>query len=254
MPDYNISTSSWSVVKNTDYEVIVLPWGSFEAHNYHLPYSTDSIQAEAIALESARIAWESAARVAVLPAIPFGVQTGQQDIKLDINLNPSTILKITSDIIETLNRQKLYKFVVLNGHGGNEFKPVLRELQYKYPKMFLSLVNWYAQAEIKQVFENPGDHAAEMETSMMLHIAPELVSDPAKAGEGKSFQFKIPGLNNGTAWAERQWSKISEDTGVGNPRGASKEKGEILFNLLCRKIAGYLVDLHKADLNQLYQR
>ena len=87
---YVIAEANWKTIKETPYEVIVLPWGATEAHNYHLPYATDNIQCDFVAAEAARIAWEQGARVGVLPTIPFGVNTGQLDIKLDINMNPST--------------------------------------------------------------------------------------------------------------------------------------------------------------------
>ncbi|HET7622444.1 MAG TPA: creatininase family protein, partial [Gemmatimonadaceae bacterium] len=90
MPDrpYIIAESNWQTVRDTPYSVAVLPWGATEAHNYHLPYATDIIESEAVAAEAARMAWDAGARVAVLPAVPFGVNTGQLDIKLCINMNP----------------------------------------------------------------------------------------------------------------------------------------------------------------------
>lgn len=58
---YILFENNWKTVSKTDYEVVVLPWGAVEAHNLHLPYGTDVIQSEAIAAESARIAWEKIA-------------------------------------------------------------------------------------------------------------------------------------------------------------------------------------------------
>src|SRR5213079_342591 len=81
-------------------DLAVLPWGATEAHNYHLPYGTDIIEAEHIASGAARLAWEKGARIMVLPVIPFGVNTGQADIRLDMNINPSTQAAILADIIE----------------------------------------------------------------------------------------------------------------------------------------------------------
>lgn len=63
----------------------VLPWGATEAHNYHLPYSTDTVEAESMAAGAAKYAWEKGAKVIVLPAIPFGVNTGQHDVPLRIS-------------------------------------------------------------------------------------------------------------------------------------------------------------------------
>src|SRR5688500_14983254 len=85
---YILAETTWKTVRETRYEVAVLPWGATEAHNFHLPYATDTIQCDALAAESARVAWEAGARVVVLPTVPFGVQTTQLDIPLCLNMNP----------------------------------------------------------------------------------------------------------------------------------------------------------------------
>jgi len=61
-----------------------------QAHNYHLPYGTDNFETDVLVNESARLAWEKNEKVIVLPTIPVGVNTGQHDIKLTLNLYPST--------------------------------------------------------------------------------------------------------------------------------------------------------------------
>ena len=86
MRHYVLSETNWKTVKDREYDLAILPWGATEAHNYHLPFGTDNFETELIAIESARLAWEKKARVIVLPTIPFGVNTGQKDIKLTINL------------------------------------------------------------------------------------------------------------------------------------------------------------------------
>ena len=58
-----IAETNWKHVKATRYEVAMLPWGATEAHNWHLPYATDSLQNDAIAAEAGRIAWEAGAIV-----------------------------------------------------------------------------------------------------------------------------------------------------------------------------------------------
>ncbi|MEQ8424574.1 MAG: creatininase family protein, partial [Cyclobacteriaceae bacterium] len=126
MRPYLLSENNWKEIKNAKYGLAILPWGATEAHNFHLPYGTDIIEAEEIAAESARIAWEKGAKVIVLPVIPFGVNTGQQDIKLDMNMNPSTQMMVLRDVIEVLNRHEIFKLVILNSHGGNDFKPMIR--------------------------------------------------------------------------------------------------------------------------------
>src|SRR5688500_15176367 len=122
---YILAENNWKTVRDTRYEVAVLPWGACEAHNYHLPYGTDIIEAEHVAAEAARLAWEAGQKVIVLPVIPFGVNTGQFDVALDMNLNPSTQLAILNDLIEVLNRHQVYKLIILNSHGGNDFKTMI---------------------------------------------------------------------------------------------------------------------------------
>ena len=85
-----LAESTWPMVEAHGWQVAVLPWGATEPHNLHLPYATDTIQAEAVATRAAAAAWEAGARVAVLPAVPFGVQTGQLDLTFALNMNPST--------------------------------------------------------------------------------------------------------------------------------------------------------------------
>ena len=140
MRPYILAETNWKALKQDKFDLAILPWGATEAHNYHLPYATDNYEADALAAESARIAHDKGGKLIVLPTIPFGVNTGQSDIYLDINLNPSTQLAILSDIIETLNRQGIHKLLIFNSHGGNNFKPLVRELGLKFPKMFISFL------------------------------------------------------------------------------------------------------------------
>jgi creatinine amidohydrolase len=249
---YILAENTWKTVKDEKYEVAVLPWGACEAHNYHLPYGTDIIEANEVAAEAARLTWEGGNKVIVLPAIPFGVNTGQFDVMLDINLNPSTQLAILRDIVTVLNRQGVYKLIILNSHGGNDFKTMIRELGLQFPDMFLSQCNWYQALDQKQFFENKDDHAGEMETSVILHLAPHLVSPLSQAGDGAAKKFRISGIREGWAWAERKWMQVTKDTGVGDPRKATAEKGAAFFMAVTTKVSQFFTEVAKADRNDLY--
>ena len=250
---YVLADTNWKHLKDEKFDFAVLPWGATEAHNYHLPYSTDVIEGTAIAEEAGRIAWEKGAKVIILPTIPFGVNTGQSDIYLDMNLNPSTQFAILKDIIEVLDRQGIRKFMILNSHGGNNWKSIIRELGLLYPKMFLCVGEWVKVVNRNDFFDDPGDHADEMETSLILHLAPELVLPKKDWGEGKEKKNKIKAFNEDWAWTERPWSQISEDTGVGNPKAATKEKGEYFFNAICSKLGNLFWEISTADTNDLYE-
>jgi creatinine amidohydrolase len=248
-----LAHSHWKFIKDSDFDVAVLPWGATEAHNFHLPYGTDVLEAETIAAESARQAMEAGAKIIVLPAIPFGVNTGQHDIKLDINLNPSTQLIILDDIITSLARHNINKLIVLNAHGGNDFRQMLRELGLKYPAMWLFQANFYQIPLPEKLFDEPDDHAGEMETSLMLHLFPELVLPLEEAGDGASKKIGIKALQQKWAWTEREWSKVTRDTGVGNPHKATAEKGEKYFNYVTAQISAMLVEVAKIRREEAYQ-
>ena len=249
---YILAETTWKTAKDNDYEVALLPWGATEAHNYHLPYSTDVIQCDYIAAESARLAWEKKSKVIVLPTVPFGVNTGQLDIKLDINMNPSTQAAVLCDIVNSLSHQGISKMVVMNGHGGNDFKQMIREIQPDYPHMLISTLSWYQVINTDDFFDEPGDHAGEMETSNMLFVAPHLVQPLSEAGKGAESRFKPEGLRQGWVWAQREWSRATVDTGIGNPEKSKAEKGEVYLRVLTEKIAGFLIELAACNLDDLY--
>ncbi len=253
MDPFVLAESYWKDMKDQEIEVAVLPWGATEAHNLHLPFSTDNIMVERIARDSAGVAWEKGARVIVLPVIPFGVNTGQMDIRLNINLNPSTQMAILDDITHVLNGHGIHKFLILNGHGGNDFKQMVRELGLRYPEMFICAVNWFQSFNNADYFENGGGHADEMETSIMQFIVPGMVRPLSEAGEGKGRKFKIKALNEKWAWAERHWSEVTSDTGIGNPVLATAAKGEMCYNEIIEKISTLLSELAGADINDLYE-
>ena len=87
----------------------------------------------------------------------------------------------------------------------------------------------------------------------MLHIRPDLVLPLSEAGEGEARRFKVAALRDGWAWAPREWSRVTEDTGVGNPHAASAEKGATFLEAVAEKIAGFLVELAAADPGDMYQ-
>ena len=248
---YQLSDINWKAVRDTRYEVAVLPWGATEAHNLHLPYGTDNHESAYVAAESARRAWAKGARVAVLPGIPYGVNTGQLDIRLCVNMNPSTQAAVLGDIARSLEVQGVRKLLILNGHGGNDFRQMIRELQ-PVCEVFICAINWWSCVDPKQFFAEPGDHAGELETSAMLHIAPEMVLPLSEAGDGRARKFRLAGLRDGWAWAPRAWSRVTNDTGVGNPAAADAQKGRIFLDAVTERIGGFLVELAAADPEDMY--
>ena len=248
---YILAETNWQTVAQTPYEVAILPWGATEAHNYHLPYSTDVVQCDAIAAAAAGIAWEQAAQVIVLPTVPFGVNTGQLDIKLDLNLNPSTQLAVLRDLVEALAHQGIPKLLIVNGHGGNDFKQMVRELLPRHA-IFICCMDWYRIVDTG-LFAAGGDHANEMETSLMQYLRPDWVRPLSEAGSGREHKFKMTALREGWVWTQRDWTQATDDTGIGDPRQATPEKGRRCLEQVAAQLAEFLVELAAADLNDLYE-
>jgi len=252
MKPYILSEAHFGEVKEQDYQLAILPWGATEAHNYHLPYGTDNFETDSLVRASAGMAWDAGARVVVLPTIPIGVNTGQSDVEMTLNLNPSTQQSILEDLVESIDNHGIERLLVVNGHGGNDFKQMIRELGLHYPEMILATCNWFQSVDKSTIFEEEGDHADEMETSLMLYAHPKLVLPLKKAGSGVSKKFGIEGLNEPWAWTERKWVLASEDTGIGDPRKATAEKGERYFREVCEQLAKLMTGMANTSWEDLY--
>ena len=247
MRRYILEENNWKNVSTEDYRVAILPWGATEAHNFHLPYGTDTSLAVHVAAEAARHAWGQGVRCVVLPAQAYGVNSGQMEVKLCMNMHPSTQLIVLDNIIEVLLKAGLRRLVILNAHGGNQFQPLIRELSVKYPQMLMACCNWWHAAKAGDYFQEPGDHAGELETACMQAIAPDLVLPLTEAGTGEERRFKIQGLREKWAWTPRRWVLITQDTGVGNPAAAKPENGARFLKDCATRIGNFLCDFAAAE-------
>lgn len=246
-----LAEANWRTVKDEQFHTAVLPWGATEAHNYHLPYGVDNIQVKYVAERAVERAWQKGAKVVLLPGIDYGVNTGQLDVNLCMNMMPSTQLAILKDICDVLVRHNVQKLVILNGHGANNFVAIIRELALLLPDLFVTAVNWYKAAPVKDFFEEPGDHADEFETSCMMYIAPELVQPLHTAGDGATLNFNLKGYKEGWAWSQRPWTKITKDTGSGNPAKADPQKGKLFLEKTIENIGDFLHELSSRTIDQL---
>lgn len=245
----DLSTANWKDVKETKYDVVILPWGAIEPHNYHLPYTTDCYLSQHVALDSAVAAYEKSGAVcAVLPPVFLGSQNpGQWDLPLCIHTNSETQKAILSDIVDSLHIQDFRKLVIINGHGGNTFKPFVRDLAKKYPDFIIVALNWFDIVPTEGFFEEkPDEHGGEQETSVLMHYRPDLVKLD-QAGDGGILPVEIETLNRKIGWAPRNWQKVSKDTGIGNPRKSTAEKGKRYVAEVVDKISGLLADLKNYD-------
>ncbi len=231
--------------------VAVLPWGATEAHNYHLPHGTDVIEATALAERAAELAHARRARPVVLPTIPFGNNAQQLDQTATISFSTATALAILIDVARSLAKQGIDRLMILNAHGGNEFKPLARDVQAASGVMIVVVNFWQMRPDlVREIFDEPGDHAGELETSFLQHVRPDLVALD-QAGEGATRPFKLATLKSPGVWTPRPWSATHPDTGSGDPAKATPEKGRRYVEAIAAELANVLVERSAAKKGDL---
>ena len=244
--EIDLSISTYGVARQHRYDVAILPWGATEPHNLHLPYMTDCILSQAIAVDAAQRALDKYGTCCmVLPPVAMGSQNpGQRDLPFCIHYRYETQYAILKDIVASLSHQGMKRLLIINGHGGNSFKQMIRDLAVDYPDFLIASAEWFKMAPAKDYFEQPADHADEIETSVMMHYHTELVR-LEEAGEGKSRGFCIAALREGKVWMPRHWKLVTEDTGIGNPSLSTAEKGHRFADACAEGFACFLKDFSK---------
>lgn len=248
--EIDLSVSTYGVARQFKYDVAILPWGATEPHNLHLPYMTDCILSQAVALDAAeRALRQYGVRCMVLPPVAMGSQNpGQRDLPFCIHYRYETQFSILKDIVASLHHQGIRRLLIVNGHGGNSFKQMIRDLSLvTHPSsIMIASAEWFKMATAKDFFEQPGDHADEIETSVMMHYHPELVR-LEEAGEGKARSFVIEALREGKVWMPRHWTLVTDDTGIGNPALSTAEKGRRFADACADGFARFLRDFSKIN-------
>lgn len=244
----DLAIACYGDVRKLSYDLAILPWGATEPHNQHLPYLTDCILSHAIALDAANQALElHKVQCMVLPPVFMGSQNpGQRELLFCIHSRYETQKAILTDIVASLHHQGIRKLVIINGHGGNNFKNMIRDLAVDYPDFLIATTEWFTIIPPQGFFEEKDDHAGELETSVMLHYHPEWV-DMELAGEGVSKSFALASLNEKIAWVPRNWQRVTSDTGIGDPRKATSEKGKHYAAAVSSKLCQLFTELAHAQ-------
>ena len=257
MKSWKLAETNYGQIKQATYEIAVLPLGATEPHNLHLPYGTDTLEGTIVGEHICEAAQLKGAKVILLPTVPYGTETNMREMPLAMNINPSTLNAVVTDLIESLEQSGIKKILLLNSHGGNELKPLLRELHGKI-SAHLFLCNWYRTISdvYDDIFSAPEDHAGEMETSFLLAYAPHLVAKnddgSLTADDGKSSRMQFAALNEGWVSITRPWHLLTTNSGSGNPHAASAEKGRRLMEVIVERLATFLAELSRAELNERF--
>jgi creatinine amidohydrolase len=223
--EWELASTNLHRLSKRRYEVAVLPIGSIEAHNRHLPEGQDLFHVTHVARTACRIAWPNCESVICLPAIPYGVDCNLLAFPLSIHVSQATLDAVVRDVIVSLRHHGIRKIVLVNGHGGNDFKPLIRQIQSDLD-VFVFLSNWWTvgQDRYSEIFAIPDEHAGEMETSVAMALYPELI-EPNVAGDGKTPAFRFEALRKGWAQTSRDFAKLNDHCATADSSHATPEKG-----------------------------
>ncbi|GAB5404194.1 MAG: creatininase family protein [Aureliella sp.] len=241
-------------VRQAEFQVAMLPMGATEPHNLHLPYGTDSIEGRELANLCCERAWELGGRVAQLPVMPYGTESNLREFPLAMNLRPTTLFAILRDLVDTLEQSGIRKLLIFNSHGGNDFKPFLREI-YGESQVQVFLCNWYQMIGdvALKVCEHQEDHAGEMETSLIMSFRPDLVryvkEGKLAADAGSRAELRFEALRKGWVGLSRPWHLLTTNSGSGNPHCATAAKGEKLTRAIVDRIGPFIAELSKSSID-----
>lgn len=257
MRHYILSETNYGYTQDHPYEVAVLPLGATEPHNYHLPYGTDVYEGTIVGEKICEAAHNQGAKVVLLPTIPFGTETNMVRFPLAINVQPTTLYRFVTDIVESVARSGVKKIVLLNSHGGNDMKALLREL-YSHVDASVFLCNWYTVFSdvYSEIYEHHDDHAGEMETSFILAYQPHLVAKTADGqltgDAGATAKTRFDAVNRGWVSITRPWHLLTTASGSGYPHAATAAKAEKTMEVLVDRLGRFLVELSASKLDDKF--
>ena len=219
--------------------VIVMVTGALEAHGTHLPLATDSILPTFLAEKIAE-----KTNALVLPTIPFGDSWDFNTFAGTISIDPQDLTRFYISVMKAVFRHRFRYLVVLNGHGGNV--PALTmaaKASTKRDERIVIIVNWWrdlAEAARKIVEETPGGHAAEDETSEVMHVRPDLVDISKAVSHRVESKFTIISGN----YSE----ELLPSAMYGDPRKATEEKGRLIMEQAEEELIELINELERGNL------
>lgn len=241
-------------VRNLDLSsrVVVVPLGSLEQHGNHLPLITDSAIVGAVARA---VDAELPDDVITLPTLWLGHSTHHLAFSGTVSAYQEHYVAIVVDMCRSLVSAGARRIFLLNGHGGNDVpvRYALREVKSHFPNrpdlhvVFASY--WHLAADTLQSIRESGvggvGHACEMETSVMLHLHPELVDTAAARRDGPE---QVPPYRTSDmliaspVYRVYEFDEVSETGTIGYPDLASPEKGALFFQGIVRDVVSFVRD------------
>jgi creatinine amidohydrolase len=209
--------------------IVVIPVGSMEQHGPHLPFQVDVLVASRLAEDLEKKIPE----VLLVPPIWTGVSAHHMDFPGSITIRARVFMDVLHDICASLHHHGFKRIVLLNGHGGNRatLEVLGQELFVDLGLTVNTLAYWDLVPDLvkslKKSQSSGMGHSGELETSLMLYLAPELV-DRQAIPQGV-LGIEPPGPTTGI----KRYVNMKEHSAqgvIGMPSAASPEIGKELYN------------------------
>jgi len=247
--EWDLTKTNQTRLKDNMPQVAVIPTSAIEPHNMHLPEGQDFLHTSIITERACKTAWEKCRKVIGLPAIPYGVDCNLLDFPLAMHISQATLDAVLCDLITSLHHYGIQKIVILNGHGGNNFAPFIRQIQTDMD-VHVFQIDWWKVGMDKyhDIFDTEDDHAGEVETSVALALYPELV-EMQYAQNAPNRPFRFTALQKGWAKTSRRFARLNDFCATGNPGPATAAKGEKYLNIVIDRIADFLAELAESPID-----
>ena len=240
----------------------VLPVAAIEQHGPHLPLHVDATLLQGI-LDAALALLPADLPLLLLPPQHIGLSTEHLDYPGTLSLSPATLLALWSELGAAVAGAGVRKLLLLNSHGGNvaPMDIAARELRQRHGLLVYSC-SWFnlpLPEAVEQLFSPQehrfGIHGGDIETSMMLHLAPASVrmqqaADWRSSSEQRAQRYAI--LGNGKS-AKMGWAiqDYHPSGAVGNASAASAAKGQAVVQAAAQALAQLLGELHDLSPEQV---
>jgi len=229
---------------------VVIPIAALEQHGHHMPVFTDSLLLGEVVR---RVTDAMGDRVLWLPLTWIGNSHHHIDFPGTVSASPRLYLDLLIDLMQNMIHHGFQRIVLLNGHGGNIVPgqqatfELRQKLRTRHDLLLLSTTYWTLGGDPTKkdssIEQTRMGHACEWETSMMLRIRPDLVRN---LKEVQPVSFGV-----GFEPAHRAWTTKDRSTPghIGDPRKASAEKGEIMFQTFTADVTALLDRIIRWDGN-----
>jgi len=250
--EWNLAKTNMQRLQRIKPEVAVIGTAAIEPHNLHLPEGQDMLHTTYIVEQCCRTAWEKTKKVICLPTIPFGVDCNLLDFPLAIHISQQSLDTVLRDIITSLFNHEIKKIVIINGHGGNDFTPLIRQVQCDL-EVHVFQSDWWKAAldKYQEIFEYPEDHAGEMETSVALALYPELV-EMNQAANIAVPPYRFEALRQGWVKTSRNFKRLNRYCATADPAKATAEKGRKYLELVVDRLSRFLIELAESPLDEKF--